>query len=205
MSPASAQGGLGVFVRDWTRSVVVLSEDGELAVALRDCVDPSRALIRDARPDEIGDVLDACRPWPWMVVGTGDDAPQTLLDAAVARPFLTLWYGDMPSGLPAHARAVARFGELAGMVNSALQRSVGGMRLGAGMGVEMPQGRRVRSAALEALIAAHPDGFDLPLHTFRSATRALHVAGVPLRPRRSRSAGGVVLTPVDDQPAGARA
>ena len=193
MSSVGAQGGLGVFVRDWTRSVVVLSEDGELAVALRDCVDPARALIRDARPAECGRVLAACPPWPWMVVGAGDSAPRELLVAAAQRPMVTLWYGRVPRGLPAHARAAERFGELARMVNAALQQTVGGMRLGPGLGVEMPGGRRVRSAALEALIALHPQGFDLPLRAFRSATRALQAAGVQLRPATDRNAGGVVL------------
>ncbi|MBV9101665.1 MAG: hypothetical protein JOZ46_01405 [Candidatus Dormibacteraeota bacterium] len=196
MSPVGAEGGLGVFVRDWTRSVVVLSEDGEIAVALRDCVDTGRAVVRDVRPAEFADVLAACRPWPWMVVGGGGDVPPALIAAAAARPFLVFWYGTMPAGLPAHARPAARFSDLAGMVNSALQRSVGGMSLSPGMGVDMPHGRRVRSAALEALIAAHPDGFDLPLQTFRSATRVLHLAGVPFRPRRDRAAGGVVLRPM---------
>lgn len=196
MSSVGAQDGLGVFVRDWTRSVVVLSDDGELAVALRDCVDPARALIRDARPAECDRALAACRPWPWMVVGTGETAPRELLVAAAQRPMVTLWYGGTPPGLPEHARAAGRFGELARMVNAALQQTVGGMRLGPGLGVEMPGGRRVRSAALEALIALHPRGFDMPLRVFRSATRALQGAGVPLRPETDPDAGGVVLAPM---------
>src|SRR5947209_10312787 len=57
---------LGVFVQDRARSILVVSDDGEAAVALRDHVARHEAIVRDVRPSEFGDAVAACLPWPWM-------------------------------------------------------------------------------------------------------------------------------------------
>ena len=186
---------LGVFLRDRLRSIVVVSDDGELSVALRDCVDPWRALIRDVRVDEFDAALAACTPWPWMVVGSGTRAPAALLPLLKARPSIMAWYGDPPPSVRGRVTTAARFSDVAGFIGDCLRRDVGGMRLAAGTGIELPDGRCVRSASLEALIGVHPAGFDLPLRVFRSGARALRELDIPWRPQRASASGDVVLAP----------
>ena len=56
---------------DRSRAIVVITADGELAVAVRDTVPSGIAVVRDARPDDAAEVAAAaCLPWPWMVVGS---------------------------------------------------------------------------------------------------------------------------------------
>jgi len=186
---------LGVFLRDRVRSVVVVSDDGELGVALRDCVEPWRALIRDVRLDEFDAAIAACTPWPWMVVGSGTRTPAALLPLVMARPSIVAWYGEPPLNGHGRVHSLALFSDVAGFVRDCLNREVGGMRLAAGTGVELPLGRCVRSASLEALIGVHPAGFELPLRVFRSGARVLREVGIPWRPQRAPASGDVVLAP----------
>ena len=60
---------LGVRAPDRSRSILVVTDDGELAVAVRDTVPRGMAVIRDARPDDAAEIAAACLPWPWKVVG----------------------------------------------------------------------------------------------------------------------------------------
>ncbi len=193
MARANGRIGLGVFLRDRARSIVVVTQDGELAVALRDCVDGSRALIRDVRPAELGQAAEACRPWPWMVVCDGGAEPGGLAELLTRRPVLLAWLGTPPGTLAPRAVSTQRFGTLAAAVNGALEAMVGGMRLAPWSGVQLPSGRVVRAADLEALIAAHPAALPLPLRAFRTASRTLGAHGVAWRPQRT--AAGVVLAP----------
>ena len=73
----------GALLPDTRRSIVVVSRNGELAVALRDSVDVSMAMVRDVRPDEVQNAIAACRPWPWMLVGLRYK-PLAFLEAAAA-------------------------------------------------------------------------------------------------------------------------
>jgi hypothetical protein len=186
---------LGVFLHDRVRSIVAVSESGELGVALRDCVEPWRALIRDVRSDEFDAAVAACAPWPWMVVGSGSTAPNSLRTLLMARPSIVAWYGATPLDMGGRIHTSERFTDIAGFVHDCLQREVGGMRLAAGTGIELPLGRFVRSASLEALIGAHPAGFELPLRLFRSGARVLRMLDVPWRPQRAPASGNVVLAP----------
>jgi hypothetical protein len=175
---------LGALAPERDRSLVVLSRDGELAVGLRERLERDRVLVKDARPHEAGAALTSCRPWPWMLVGDLAELPASVGPALARYPVLVLWLGPAPRGLPAHSRDFSRYAELADAASRALEGEVGGVRLATGAGVELPDGRLARSASLEALVSAHPAGFDLPLRCFGSAVRALSGTEVSLRPRR---------------------
>ena len=168
---------LGVLAPDHSRSVVVVTDDGELAVAVRDTVPPAIALVRDARPGDAGDIAAACLPWPWMVVGSTPVLPRDVTAVLRARPVLSLWLGPPPADLPADARRFERPAALLEAVTAACRADVGGMRLAPGSGVELHDGTLLRGATLEALVAAHPRPVPLSSRSFRtvSDTLARHV------------------------------
>jgi hypothetical protein len=132
-----------------------------------------------------------------MLVGTGPDLPAEVGALLRLRPVLTGWYGRAPTLLPAHNLTFTRFTDLVAFVRSALSSEVSGMRLAPGVGVDLPGGGFARSPELEALVSAHSRPFDLPLTTFRNATRVLARHGVPTRPGRDRQTGLVSLMPVE--------
>lgn len=185
---------LGVLAVERDRALVVISPDGEPAVGLRECLDRGRVVIKDARPGEARTALTSCRPWPWMVIGAVPQLPDGVADLIHGHPVLVLWLGPTPPCLPAHTGSFARFSALAAATGQALEQEVGGMRLAPGAGVLLPgMPGWSRNPQLEALISAHPGGFDLPLESFRSAGRALRAHGVALRPRRNSATGMVSL------------
>jgi hypothetical protein len=184
---------LGVLAPEHDRALVVLSSDGELAVGLRERLDRARVVVKDARPGEALRALGSCRPWPWMVVGNVAELPVGVAPALARYPVLVLWLEPLPGGLPAHVRVFSRYRVLADAVSRALDGEVEGMRLVAGAGVELPGGRISHSASLQALVSAHPAGFNLPLESFRSAARALAAQAIPLRPHRAPLTGLVSL------------
>jgi hypothetical protein len=170
---------LGVLSPDRGRGIVVITPDGELAVAVRDSVPGGIALIRDARPEDAEEIARACLPWPWMVVGASAALTPGLATLLRTRPVLILWLGASPAGLPAHTLRFDRPAALIDAVISACSANVGGMRLAPGSGVELRDGTLLRGATLDALLGAHPGGFALPARTFRSVGAALarHDAG----------------------------
>jgi len=175
---------------------VVVSEAGELAEALHDALPREMAVVMDARPGETADAIGSCTPFPWMIVADSGVVPASAMAIARRHPVILAWHGPPPAGAPAHGRAFMSFTTLADFVDRALRGSVGGMRLGRGIGVDLDSGVTVRGATLEALVALHPAGFDLPLTRFHAAARALSRRGVPWRPARDDAAGGVVLAPI---------
>jgi hypothetical protein len=187
---------LGVLAPDRRRSIVVITADGELAVAVRDTVPSGVAVIRDARPDDAAEVAAACLPWPWMVVGATAAVTPALAVMLRTRPVLTLWLGPPPAGLPVHALGLDRPAALLAAVDSACRANVGGMRLAPGSGVELHDGTLVRGATLDALLGAHPGGFALPSRTFRTASIALSRHGAAWTPERDANAR-VTLVPCE--------
>jgi hypothetical protein len=185
---------LGALLRDTMRSIVVVSADGELAVAVRDRVDPELALVRDVRPHEALLASSACTPWPWLVVGEGDAAPDFVALLA-QKPVIVLWYGKLAAGLPSHARRYQAASSLLDATGAAVRHTVGGMRLAVHAGVLMPDGTIVRSPSLQALVSHHPRGFALGPHSFRSAARSLSSHRVAWRPAQL-SDGQTALVPV---------
>jgi hypothetical protein len=179
---------LGVLAPDRCRSIVVITADGELAVAIRDTVPPRVAVIRDARPNDAAEAAAACLPWPWMVVGASTSLTPSLGLLLRTRPVLTLWLGSPPAGLPAHTLSFDRPAALLAAVDSACRANVGGMRLAPGSGVELLNGTLVRGATLDALIGAHPGGFALPSRTFRTVAIALARHRAAWTPERDANA-----------------
>jgi hypothetical protein len=164
---------LGVRAPDRRRAILVVTTDGELAVAVRDAVPCGMAVIRDARPDDAGEIAAACLPWPWMVVGSAVSLTPALALAISRHPVLVSWLGAVPDGLPAHTRHFDRPATLLASIVAACAANVGGMHLALGSGVELDDGTLVRGAALESLVGAYPHGFALPMRTFRAASDAL--------------------------------
>lgn len=184
---------LGVLAPDNARTILVVADDGELAVAIRDRIDRKLALIKDVRPDEFVDGCGTCLPWPWMVVGSVPSLPNGSDELLQNRPILIFWRGTPPPGLPSHARTFDRFADLVGAVERALTQEVAGMRLAIGLGVDLPDGDYARSAELQALVSAHPHPFDVPLDAFRSAARVLSTHRIKLKPVRDAESGTVSL------------
>jgi len=164
---------LGVRAPDRGRAILVVTVDGELAVAVRDVVPGGIAVIRDARSDDADEICAACLPWPWMVVGSVASLTPGLAVTLRTRPVLTYWLGDPPAGLPSHARWFERPAALLQAVRGACTADVGGMRLAPGGGVELDDGTLMRGATLESLVSAYPFGFALPVRNFRAASDAL--------------------------------
>ncbi len=201
MSPEEAgKQGLGVLARDTVRTILVVSDDGDMAVALHERVDRAYALVRDVRGEELPQGIAACAPWPWMLVGATPTIPSGSLAELKERPVIIHWMaGKEPEGLPAHAQPFERFSQLAERVKTALTQEVAGMRLSLGLGVELPDGTLARSSELQALVSAHPYPFDVPLDAFRSAGRVLAQHRIGWRPARYQlpsGASGVALVDV---------
>jgi hypothetical protein len=164
---------LGVRVPDRGRAILVVTVDGELAVAVHDAVPGGMAIIRDARSEDADEITAACLPWPWMVIGSTVSLTPALGSVLRHRPVLTYWLGDVPDGVPGHARCFDRPALLLDAVRQACAVEVGGMRLAPGSGVELDDGTLMRGATLESLVGAYPHGFALPAHNFRSVSNAL--------------------------------
>jgi hypothetical protein len=185
---------LGALLSDTMRSIVVVSADGELAVAIRDRIAAELALVRDVRPDEALAAAAACAPWPWMVAG--DAAASSDFTALLAqKPVIVMWLGQYPAGLPAHAQRYRHASDLLDAVDATARHVVGGMRLAAHAGVLMPDGGLARSSSLQALVSQHPHGFALGLQEFRSAARSLASHHVEWRASQ-RNDGQTVLVPM---------
>jgi hypothetical protein len=180
---------LGVRAPDRSRAILVVTLDGELAVAVRDAVPRGMAVVRDARPDDAAEIAQACLPWPWMVVGSAVSLTPALAEILRHRPVLVSWLGAAPDGLPAHTRCFDRPAALLAGVVAACAAKVGGMRLAPGSGVELDDGTLLRGAALESLIGAYPNGFALPARTFHGATDALVRHATGWMAKRDRTAG----------------
>ncbi len=164
---------LGVRAPDRGRAILVVTVDGELAVAVHDAVPGGMAIIRDARSEDADEITAACLPWPWMVIGSAVSLTPALASVLCHRPVLTFWLGDVPAGLPGHARCFDRPAALLDAVRGACAAQVGEMRLAPGSGVELDDGTLMRGAMLESLVAAYPHGFALPAQNFRAVSNAL--------------------------------
>ncbi len=175
---------LGVLAPDRARSLVVVSDDGELAVAVRDTVPRAIAVVRDARPGDAAGIVAACLPWPWMIVGGTTALTADVTAALRDKPVLTLWLGPPPAGLPADVRRFERPAALLEAVTAACRADVAGMRLAPGSGVELPDGTLLRGATLEALVAAHPRAVALTSRSFRTVSDMLARHAPAWRPER---------------------
>jgi hypothetical protein len=143
---------------DPTRRLVVLSDRPHAWAFLRDHLDP--ALVRVGwAPDGAWDLLT---PVSWMLVGTGRTPPPRAMAALRGRLLCVLWVGTAVAGLPVQATLCSSWSQVAERARRALQNRVGGVRLAPGSGLILPDGSYLAgTAALEVLLAAHPDGIRL--------------------------------------------
>jgi hypothetical protein len=174
------------------RTMLVIGEDLELAVALRDRLDRAYVTVCEVRAGEAADALRGCHAWAWMVVGEGAGHAKTLVSLLARGPTLLLWRGEQPPGLPAHARGLALFSELAAAAEAATRAEVGGVRLAPGAGLTMPDGEHTASAGLEALVASHPRPLFSPPRHFHGVDGTLDSHGARLRVACTAQ-GGIVL------------
>ncbi len=185
---------LGMMVPDTMRTLLAISDNGEIAVSIRDMVDRSYLVVRDVRPDEAEEGFHASLPWPWMVVGTTSTVPDSVRRLICHNPVLIAWYGvPLPEGLPAHAVALSTFRDLITYINDRLEVNLAGMQLAIGLGVELPDGQLARSAELQALLSLAPEAFDIPMTAFRSAQRILLAHHIEATVNREPDTGHIGL------------
>lgn len=166
------------------RAIVVVGDDGETAVALRDALPRAMVVVLDARPSEAAAAIAVCRPCPWAVVWSADTE---MPEALPARPTIAL-LREGSRAAPAPERW-ASYGVLLARLRAMLAAEVGGMRLAQGAGVELPDGSISHSAWLQALVSVHPGGMPASAAQLRAARRLLRAgAGWTI----SRNAGGTV-------------
>lgn len=176
------------------RAILVVDASPDAVVALRDRIPPERALLRRAQPRTLEGELAAVHPFPFAVVGVTRDGdvplmPPGLLELVNSRPVPVVWWGEVPAGLPCHARQVARWGEWRDAVVGLLASAPGGVRLADHRGLTYGA-QRLRSPELEGLVAGYPGAFALDWRAAQRATAAISRHQLPLRV--TRPAAGVV-------------
>lgn len=178
---------------DTLRTVVVVGDDGEIAVAVREALPRAMVMVLDARPAEAEVAMGVCRPYPWAAVwSAAGGCPDAL---AVSRPLTLFLVRAAAAAASCRLRSWSTFGDLVAQLRRMLGASVGGMRLAPGMGVELAGGSVVRSAPLQALLSAHPAGVIAPASRFRDAKAVLRAQGGGWTAARTGGAVRLVATP----------
>lgn len=141
---------------DGARTIIALGTEPRLAAAVRERIPLEVALVRWAGGEDLPAVWDRARPWPWIVIGTGEAHPelesrcrQTATVVAWIRP-----RGDTPPGTIPFGGWAA----LAAWLERLRTVRAGGLRLSAYRGVVLPDGSRRLAPVAEALLASHPWG-----------------------------------------------
>lgn len=161
---------------DTLRTLVVVGDDGEIAVAVREALPRTMVMVLDARPAEAEAAIGVCRPYPWAVAWASAAAfPGAFVRARPLSLFLVRSRAAEP---PCRWRSWSTFGELVAQLRRMLGASAGGMRLAPGIGVQMPDGGVVRSAPLQALLSVHPSGLSAPHSRFRDVHEVLRAHSV---------------------------
>ncbi len=171
------------------RTVLVVGEDPELPVALRDRLDRTYVTVSEISPT---DAVLRGRDRPWMVVGTGTAVAKPVLEMLAGGASLVMWRGSIPAGLPTHARSFERFSDLVEAIQGALGARVAGMRLAPGDGVTMPDGRHAANRTLEILVASHPHPVVAAARPLRGVAALLSSHRVPLHLERDRGGARLV-------------
>ena len=155
------------------RTIVVVGDDGETAVALRDALPREMVVILDARPAEAAAAIAVCHPCAWALIWDSAVAP---VAAPPARSPTIVLARTTAAG----ARATERWTSYRGLLErlrAMLAADVGGMRLAPGVGIELPDGSISRSAWLQALVSMYPAGVAAPPAQLRAAQVLLRTRG----------------------------
>jgi len=144
--------------RDISRTLVVIAEQPALWAAIRDRLEPTLALVRNARPAQLGDVWSRADPWPWLVVGAAREVPATLPRLIADRPIPVLWLRQPDGVLPAGTIVHPSWNRLAGELDALSVAPVFQLQFAPRRGIRTNGGPVVQSPELEGLMAAHPRG-----------------------------------------------
>jgi hypothetical protein len=137
---------------------MVVAEQPQFWAAIRDRLDPSMALVRNARPAHLAEVWSRADPWPWLVVGAAGEVPESLCELVAGRPIPVLWLRQPRGALPAGSVVHPSWNRLAGELDALSTAPVFGLRFAPRRGVRADGGPVVQSPELEGLMAAHPRG-----------------------------------------------
>jgi hypothetical protein len=143
--------------RDISRTLVVVAEQPQLWAAIRDRLDPTLALVRNARPAQLLEVWSRADPWPWLVVGAAREVPEPLGELVAGHPIPVLWLREPAGTLPAGGVVHPSWNRLAGELDALSSEPVFGLRFSPRRGVQA-NGGCVQAPELEGLMAAHPRG-----------------------------------------------
>lgn len=159
------------------RAVLVVEDEPYLWAALQERLPRATAYVRGAAPHEVRAVWEACRPWPWALVGATATLPPDLADLLADRPIPAHWLGPPPAALPVPATVHETWLELVAAVQRLDGLALNGVRLMRNRGLLAPDGRVVLDVPeLEGLLAA-PDGLPLDAEPLRAM---LATTGLPL-------------------------
>jgi len=164
-------------VKDSPRTLFAISETAALAELMRDALDEAYVQVRWVRPADATEALAAASPW--AIAADGELAAGQIVSHADRTPALVFWLGDPPRSLPSHAFIAPKWRDLVGAARDALVNDVGGMRLAAYSGVDLPGGGFTSSVPLEVLISLHPRQLSGPFRTHAHLNRLLERHGVP--------------------------
>src|SRR6266487_4461707 len=164
--------------RDALRTLLVVSERPHPWAFLRDHLRPDLVSVAWTRPAEAGAAVAGLAPVPWMLVGTGVE-PVAGLEPLGDHLVGCRWVGRPPEALPLRPAPLPHWRAVAADVERALGVRLAGLRLAPGCGLVLPDGSFLeRTAELEALLSAHPDGLPVRRRTRRLRSIAHSMAGV---------------------------
>jgi hypothetical protein len=164
--------------RDISRTLVVVAEQPQLWAAIRDRLDPSLALVRNARPTQLEEVWPRADPWPWLVVGAAREVPEALSTLVADRPIPVLWLRRPEGALPPCAVVHPSWNRLAGELDALSTTPVLGMSFAPRRGIRANGGPVVQAPELEGLMAAHPRGLP-PFGGVQRLQRAIERHALP--------------------------
>jgi hypothetical protein len=142
--------------RDISRTLVVVAEQPQFWAAIRDRLDPTLALVRNARPAQLEEVWSRADPWPWLVVGAAAEVPERLCALVGERPIPVLWLRQPGGELPRSGVVHPSWNRLAGELDALSTTPVFGLQFAPRRGVRANGGPIVQAPELEGLMAAHP-------------------------------------------------
>lgn len=201
--------------RDISRTLIVVAEQPQLWAAIRDRLNPSLALVRNARPAQLAEVWSRADPWPWLVVGAAREVPEGLRALVADHPIPVLWLHQPRGVLPPGSVVQPSWNRLAGELDALSTAPVFGLRFAPRRGVRINGGPVVQAPELEALMAAHPRGLPV-FEGVQRAQRMLERHALPCRlqragetvrlvtaaPSRPRAAGATPVPPAPALPLG---